>query len=267
MSKTIWIKYNINTEMEPFLIWDLDFNNFVDNNNNNIENKLENEENYEVEEVKDHKIIKNEKGVNKYIYLIKWKGYSNEENTWENIETFDEKDLIIINKYMKLINDDDNTESDYENLELINKKSNNNDELNIIKNNDESNIIKNNDESKIINNKYEINNKDEREKSYDTDESEESYDTDELEESDDIYEFINEYNINKIEEEEEKSKIDKEKLVHEEENKKKIISEENIYDQSIGIKRKNNNTEDKEEKKVKLIPKFIPFKLVNKNKK
>jgi hypothetical protein len=40
-----------------------------------------NEEEWEVEEIKNHRIYDNDTE-----YLIKWKGYDNSENTWEPIE-------------------------------------------------------------------------------------------------------------------------------------------------------------------------------------
>ena len=50
---------------------------------------------YEVETILDHKKIRGT-----IRYLVKWKGYSNEENTWEPKESFNEP-LIIANYYLR----------------------------------------------------------------------------------------------------------------------------------------------------------------------
>jgi len=44
---------------------------------------------YEIEKIVDHKIENNN-----YIFLIKWKNYDESENTWINIDSFNEKQLL-----------------------------------------------------------------------------------------------------------------------------------------------------------------------------
>jgi len=61
----------------------------VDSDSNESDENVEQEEEYIVEKVLDVKV---EKG--KRYYLIKWEGYSSEDNTWENEDNCDCKDLI-----------------------------------------------------------------------------------------------------------------------------------------------------------------------------
>ena len=49
---------------------------------------------YKVEQILKHKNISN-----KWHYLIKWKGYSESENTWESEENLDEYKHIMRNYY------------------------------------------------------------------------------------------------------------------------------------------------------------------------
>ena len=51
-------------------------------------------ESYEIEKILDHKKVSG-----KFKFLVKWKGYNHEDNTWESEDNFDSKQ--IINKYFK----------------------------------------------------------------------------------------------------------------------------------------------------------------------
>ena len=51
-------------------------------------------EHYVVEKILDHKKVDNE-----YQYLVKWKGYGSEFNSWETVDCFDGLDTI--SKYWK----------------------------------------------------------------------------------------------------------------------------------------------------------------------
>ena len=55
------------------------------------------EERFEVQAVIAHKPDPREKG--KYLYLVNWKEYADEDNTWERVDNFD--DRICIQEYWK----------------------------------------------------------------------------------------------------------------------------------------------------------------------
>ena len=59
-----------------------------------IRSNSNSEQSYEIESIVNHK-YQNES----YIFLIKWKGYDNTQNTWVSIDDFNEKDTLT--KYMK----------------------------------------------------------------------------------------------------------------------------------------------------------------------
>ncbi|KAG0178044.1 hypothetical protein DFQ28_003998 [Apophysomyces sp. BC1034] len=58
------------------------------------------EERYEVQAVVAHKLDPRVKG--KYLYLVNWKNYSEEDNTWEPVKNFD--DRACIEEYWKHLN-------------------------------------------------------------------------------------------------------------------------------------------------------------------
>jgi hypothetical protein len=81
--------------------------------------------NYVIEKILDKRKTKN----NGYEYLIKWKDLSNEENTWEPYEHFDENSRKLIHKFDKEFmikyNNNNNKKSNNSNVKIKKMYSNN----------------------------------------------------------------------------------------------------------------------------------------------